>query len=53
MSTNKLEIIKKYLLDNLSKGFIKSSNTSYIALVLFVAKPNRRLRFYINYQVLN
>ncbi len=49
MSTNKLEIIKKYLLDNLSKGFIKSSSTSYVTLVLFVVKPNRRLRFYVNY----
>ncbi len=43
MSINKLEIIKKYLLDNLLKRFIKLSNISYVVLVFFVIKPNKRL----------
>jgi len=53
MSTHKLLETKKYLEKNLKKGFISSSSTLFASLVLFVAKPNEGLRFYVNYRKLN
>ena len=53
MSLEELKATKEYLLDNLDKGFIKSSQAPFIALVLFIKKPNSGLRFYINYYKLN
>jgi hypothetical protein len=49
----KLETVKKYLINNLNKGFIKASQALYVAPVLFVKKPDRSLRFYIDFQKLN
>ena len=43
MSTKELEVIKKYLLENLNKGFIRPSQAPYAALVLFIKKLNRGL----------
>ena len=43
MSRDKLQILKKYLEDNLSKGFIQASSLSATALVLFVKKPGGSL----------
>jgi hypothetical protein len=48
-----LIVLKKYLLENLNKGFIKSSQAPYSSLVLFIKKPNRSLRFCINFYKLN
>src|SRR6266536_4348868 len=48
-----LKVIKKYLVENLDKGFIKSSQVLFIALILFVKKPDRSLYFYIDYRKLN
>ena len=53
MSAKELEVVKKYLIDNLDKGFIEPSQALFTALVLFVKKPNRSLCFYINYRKLN
>lgn len=53
ISIEELETIKQYLLDNLDKGFIKPSQAPFAAPVLFVKKPNRRLRFCIDYRKLN
>ena len=53
MSVTELKEVKRYLLDNLNKGFIKPSQSPFAALVLFVKKANRSLRFCINYQKLN
>jgi len=53
MSTHKLLEIKKYLKKNLKKDFISSSSIFFAFLVLFVAKPNEKLRFYVNYRKLN
>jgi len=53
MSTHKLLEIKKYLKKNLKKDFISSSSTFFAFLVLFVAKSNEELRFYVNYRKLN
>jgi hypothetical protein len=51
--TAELEAIKKYLLEDLNKGFITSSQSPFAAPVLFIKKSNRSLWFYINYQKLN
>ncbi len=53
MSLYKLQKIKEYLNENLSKNFITSSKTSYFSLVLFALKINDDLRFCVNYQKLN
>jgi hypothetical protein len=49
ITTAELETVKKYLINNLNKGFIKASQALYIAPVLFVKKPDRSLRFCINF----
>jgi hypothetical protein len=38
-----LVVLKKYLLENLDKGFIEPSQAPYSSLVLFIKKPNRGL----------
>ncbi len=48
-----LEVVKKYLVKNLDKGFIEPSQALFTALVLFVKKPDRSLYFYIDYRKLN
>ena len=53
MSLEELKATKEYLLNNLNKGFIKSSQAPFIALILFIKKLNSSLRFYINYYKLN
>ena len=53
MTTEELAAIKEYLLENLHKGFIVPSNTPFASPVFFVSKPNRGLRFYIDYWKLN
>ena len=53
MTREELLVVKEYLLNNLDKGFIKPSYTLFTAPVLFIRKPNRSLRFYINYRKLN
>ncbi len=53
MSLYKLQKIKEYLNENLSKNFITSSKISYFSLVLFTLKINDDLCFCINYQKLN
>jgi hypothetical protein len=53
MSAEELEIVKKYLVKNLDKGFIKPSQALFAALVLFVKKPDGFLCFCINYRKLN
>ncbi len=53
MSLYKLQKIKEYLNENLSKSFITSSKISYFSLILFALKINDDLHFCINYQKLN
>ncbi len=53
MTTKELLTVKEYLLKNLYKGFIIPSSSPFTSLILFVAKPNSRLYFYINYYKLN
>lgn len=49
ISRNELLVLKKYLKDNLCKGFIRASTSSTTSPVLFVKKPGRGLRFCIEY----
>lgn len=53
MSSVKLLKVKKYLNENLSKGFITFSQAPYSSFVLFALKANGDLRFCVNYRKLN
>ena len=52
-SSEELQILKQYLVDNLNKGFIKASQAPFAAPVLFVKKPGGGLRFCIDFRKLN
>src|SRR6266536_4669828 len=53
MSSKELEVVKKYLVENLDKGFIESSQAPFAAPVLFTKKPDRSFRFCIDFRKLN
>ena len=53
MSTDELKAVKKYLKNNLNKGFIQVSSALIAFSILFVQKLREGLRFYINYRKLN
>jgi hypothetical protein len=53
MLAEELKVVKKYLVKNLNKGFIKPSQALFAASVLFVKKPDGSLCFCINYRKLN
>ena len=53
MSRNEIEELRRYLDENLSKGFIRASRSQAASPILFVKKPRGGLRFYVNYRGLN
>ena len=53
MSQNELKVLKKYLEDNLRKGFIRASSSPAASPVIFVRKPGGGLRFCVDYRALN
>src|SRR6266536_3082994 len=53
MSSKELEVVKKYLVENLDKGFIEPSQAPFAAPVLFTKKPDGSLRFCIDFRKLN
>jgi len=53
MSQDELRVLKKYLKDNLVKGFIQVSSFFAISSILFVKKSSEGLRFCVNYRGLN
>ena len=53
MSDEELREVKRYLDDNLEKGFIVASAAGIASPVLFVRKPNGGLRFCVDYRRLN
>jgi hypothetical protein len=53
INTEELVAAKKYLQENLRKGFITISNASIASPVLIAPKPSGGLRFYIDYRKLN
>jgi transposase InsO family protein len=52
-SVEELLAVKKYLNENLKKGFIVDSQTPFASPTLFVKKPNGSLRFCIDFRKLN
>ena len=53
MSQDELKVLKKYLKENLSKGFIRASSFLATFSVLFAHKPESDLQFCVNYRQLN
>ncbi|KIM92573.1 hypothetical protein OIDMADRAFT_139458, partial [Oidiodendron maius Zn] len=53
ITIEELEEIKYYLIKNLYKGFIESSQAPFIILILFIYKANRYLYLYIDFWNLN
>ena len=49
----KFEQIKKYLNEHFKKEFIVSSYILFASSILFIEKPNKELRFYVDYRKLN
>ena len=53
MSREELEVLKKYLTENLNKSFIQASSSPAAAPVLFVKKLEGGLCFCVDYRALN
>ena len=53
MSRGELLVLKKYLEENLSKGFIRASRSPVASPIIFVKKPGGGLRFCVDYRKLN
>jgi hypothetical protein len=53
MLEDELLVFRKFLEENLSKGFIRASLSPVASLVLFAKKPNGRFCFCIDYQAFN
>jgi len=53
MSQDELRVLKKYLKDNLAKGFIQASSFFAASSILFVKKSSEGLRFCVDYRSLN
>lgn len=53
MSREELLVLRRTLVENLDKGFIRVSNSPAAAPVLFVKKPGGGLRFCVDYRALN
>ena len=52
-TAEELRELKRYLIENLDKGFIEASQAPFASPILFVKKPNGGLRFCIDYRKLN
>jgi hypothetical protein len=53
MLQDKLLVLQKTLTELLNKRFIQVSNSPAAALILFIKKPDSRLRFCVDYHDLN
>src|ERR1700694_3309650 len=53
MSSTELEALRKYVEENLAKGFLRHSQSPCRAPVLFVKKSDGTLRLCVNYRGLN
>jgi hypothetical protein len=53
MSREEVEVLKKYIKENLEKGFIRPNTSPASSPVLFVKKPGGGLRFCVEYRALN
>ncbi|EDO04757.1 hypothetical protein SS1G_07240 [Sclerotinia sclerotiorum 1980 UF-70] len=52
-TTQELQALKKFVDENLNRGWIASSNASFAVPILFVKKANGDLRLYMDYRKLN
>src|SRR5690606_23295740 len=53
MSETELKLLREWLDENLSKGFIRASTSSAASPVLFAKKPDGGLRLCVDYRALN
>ena len=53
LSEKELKVLREYINENLSKGFIRASSSPTAAPILFVKKKDRGLRLCVDYQGLN
>jgi hypothetical protein len=53
MSKEELDLVRKFIDENLSKGFITASLAPFASPVLFVKKADGSLRFCVDYRKLN
>ena len=53
LSSHKLQALREWLDENLSKGLICTSSSLAVALILFVKKSDGLLRLYVDYHGLN
>jgi len=53
LSTEELEVARKYITENLEKGFIEPSSAPWAAPILFALKGDGSLRFCVDYRKLN
>ena len=53
ISQDELKVLKKYLKENLSKGFIKATSSPATSPMLFACKPGGGLWFCVDYRQLN
>jgi hypothetical protein len=53
MSEDELLVLRKFLQENLDKGFIRTSTSPAASPVLFAKKPGGGLRFCVDYRALN
>lgn len=53
MSVEELQVLRKYLKEQLGKGWIRTSKSPAAAPVLFAKKPGGGLRFCVDYRALN
>ena len=52
-SVKKLKIIRKWVIDNLSKGFIRTMTIPNVVPLLLTRKSEKDIRIYYNYKRLN
>ena len=53
LSERELEALRKYIDENLAKGYIRPLKSLVRFPILFVLKKNGKLRIYVDYQKLN
>jgi hypothetical protein len=53
MSSAKLAVLKEWLDENMSEGFIHQSSSQIAEPVLFAKKPDEGLQFCIDYRDIN
>lgn len=53
MLKEELDLVRKFINENLSKGFITTSLAPFASPMLFVKKADGSLRFYVDYRKLN